>query len=190
VHWTESPKIMTALPIIFKKISSLIHVLLSYDARSVFSLFSMKYMGSCPLNRKTIFICVLPVSIEQFPSVIILFHTKSYISNIFYIVLCQNSAAFSLCHFFPTKDWNTGGIVPDPTGGGGGGGTGAPPPHIYTGGLETVSVWALCNLDRYLHSNHSEQCVNRSDEFVRVRTDKRWQDRYNNSLILMNLPFN
>jgi hypothetical protein len=25
---------------------------LSYDARSVFSLFSMKYMGSCPLNRK------------------------------------------------------------------------------------------------------------------------------------------
>ncbi len=24
---------------------------LSYDARSVFSLFSMKYMGSCPLNR-------------------------------------------------------------------------------------------------------------------------------------------
>jgi hypothetical protein len=28
---------------------------LSYDARarSVFSLFSMKYMGSCPLNRKT-----------------------------------------------------------------------------------------------------------------------------------------
>ena len=26
---------------------------LSYDARSVFSLFSMKYMGSCPLNRNT-----------------------------------------------------------------------------------------------------------------------------------------
>ena len=25
---------------------------LSYDASSVFSLFSMKYMGSCPLNRK------------------------------------------------------------------------------------------------------------------------------------------
>ncbi len=25
---------------------------LSYDARSVFSLLSMKYMGSCPLNRK------------------------------------------------------------------------------------------------------------------------------------------
>ena len=25
---------------------------LSYDARSVFSLFSMKYMGSCPLNGK------------------------------------------------------------------------------------------------------------------------------------------
>ncbi len=25
---------------------------LSYDARGVFSLFSMKYMGSCPLNRK------------------------------------------------------------------------------------------------------------------------------------------
>ncbi len=25
---------------------------LSYDARSVFSLFSMKYMGSWPLNRK------------------------------------------------------------------------------------------------------------------------------------------
>ncbi len=27
---------------------------LSYDARRVFSLFSMKYMGSCPLNRKRI----------------------------------------------------------------------------------------------------------------------------------------
>jgi hypothetical protein len=30
---------------------------LSYDARSVFSLFSMKYMGSCPLNRKKVFSC-------------------------------------------------------------------------------------------------------------------------------------
>ncbi len=29
---------------------------LSYDARSVFSLFSMKYMGSCPLNRKDVLI--------------------------------------------------------------------------------------------------------------------------------------
>ncbi len=28
---------------------------LSYDARSVFSLFSMKYMGSCPLNREKIY---------------------------------------------------------------------------------------------------------------------------------------
>ncbi len=28
---------------------------LSYDARSVFSLCSMKYMGSCPLNRKNNF---------------------------------------------------------------------------------------------------------------------------------------
>ncbi len=27
---------------------------LSYDARRIFSLFSMKYMGSCPLNRKII----------------------------------------------------------------------------------------------------------------------------------------
>ncbi len=27
---------------------------LSYDARIVFSLFSMKYMGSCPLNRKAV----------------------------------------------------------------------------------------------------------------------------------------
>jgi hypothetical protein len=31
---------------------STICVSLSYDARSVFSLFSMKYMGSCPLNWK------------------------------------------------------------------------------------------------------------------------------------------
>jgi hypothetical protein len=27
-------------------------VSLSYDTRNVFSLFSVKYMGSCPLNRK------------------------------------------------------------------------------------------------------------------------------------------
>jgi hypothetical protein len=27
-------------------------VSLSYDTRNVFSLFSLKYMGSCPLNRK------------------------------------------------------------------------------------------------------------------------------------------
>ncbi len=27
---------------------------LSYDTRNVFSLFSVKYMGSCPLNRKDI----------------------------------------------------------------------------------------------------------------------------------------
>jgi hypothetical protein len=34
---------------------STICVPLSYDSRSVFSLFSMKYMGSCPLNRKILF---------------------------------------------------------------------------------------------------------------------------------------
>jgi hypothetical protein len=34
---------------------------LSYDARSVFSLFSMKYMGSCPLNRKKTFSLTSPL---------------------------------------------------------------------------------------------------------------------------------
>jgi hypothetical protein len=31
---------------------SIVCVSLSYDTRNVFSLFSVKYMGSCPLNRK------------------------------------------------------------------------------------------------------------------------------------------
>ena len=30
---------------------SIVCVSLSYDTRNVFSLFSVKYMGSCPLNR-------------------------------------------------------------------------------------------------------------------------------------------
>jgi hypothetical protein len=33
---------------------SILCVSLSYDTRNVFSLFSVKYMGSCPLNRKDI----------------------------------------------------------------------------------------------------------------------------------------
>jgi len=34
---------------------SIVCVSLSYDTRNVFSLFSVKYMGSCPLNRKIFF---------------------------------------------------------------------------------------------------------------------------------------
>ncbi len=44
-------------------------VSLSYDTRNVFSLFSVKYMGSCPLNRKHLqssFIFVGEVGIGMF----------------------------------------------------------------------------------------------------------------------------
>ena len=48
---------------------SIVCVSLSYDTRNVFSLFSVKYMGLCPLNRKrTVRLDLDPVRILEFES--------------------------------------------------------------------------------------------------------------------------
>jgi hypothetical protein len=68
---------------------SIVCVSLSYDTRNVFSLFSVKYMGSCPLNRKKIHRCCISLTIKYL-----------ILSLAFYCCISLHSENLCECYMF------------------------------------------------------------------------------------------